>query len=40
LGREIIDLDIQRFFDDVDWGQLRSFLDRRVRDGVITPPTK
>ena len=21
--------------DDVDWGHLRSFLDRRVRDGVI-----
>ena len=34
-GGWIIDLDIQGFFDDVDWGQLRRFLDRRVRDGVI-----
>jgi len=34
-GGWIIDLDIQSFFDDVDWGQLRGFLDRRVRDGVV-----
>ena len=34
-GGWIIDLDIQSFFDDVDWDHLRSFLDRRVRDGVI-----
>lgn len=34
-GGWIIDLDIESFFDDVDWGHLRSFLDRRVRDGVI-----
>lgn len=34
-GGWIIDLDIQSFFDDVDWGHLRNFLDRRVRDGVI-----
>jgi len=34
-GGWIIDLDIQSFFDDVDWGHLRSFLDQRVRDGVI-----
>jgi RNA-directed DNA polymerase len=34
-GGWIIDLDIQSFFDDVDWEQLRSFLDQRVRDGVI-----
>ena len=34
-GGWIIDLDIQNFFDDVDWNHLRSFLDRRVRDGVI-----
>ena len=34
-GGWIIDLDIQSFFDNVDWGHLRSFLDRRVRDGVI-----
>lgn len=34
-GGWIIHLDIQSFFDDVDWGHLRSFLDRRVRDGVV-----
>jgi len=34
-GGWIIDLDIEHFFDDVDWGHLRSFLDQRVRDGVI-----
>ena len=31
----MIDLDIEDFFGSVDWGHLRSFLDRRVRDGVI-----
>lgn len=34
-GGWVIDLDIQSFFDDVDWAQLRGFLDQRVRDGVI-----
>ena len=34
-GGWIIDLDIQSFFDDVDWDHLRRFLDQRVRDGVI-----
>jgi len=34
-GGWIIDLDIQSFFDEVDWEPLRSFLDQRVRDGVI-----
>jgi group II intron reverse transcriptase/maturase len=34
-GGWIIDLDIQSFFDDVDWSHLRDFLDQRVRDGVI-----
>jgi group II intron reverse transcriptase/maturase len=34
-GGWIIDLDIQNFFDSVDWGHLRSFLDQRVRDGVV-----
>ena len=34
-GGWIIDLDIQSFFDDVDWGHLRRFLDQGVRDGVI-----
>ena len=34
-GGWIIDLDIESFFDDVDWSHLRGFLDQRVRDGVI-----
>jgi RNA-directed DNA polymerase len=34
-GGWVIDLDIQNFFDDVDWTHLRGFLDQRVRDGVI-----
>ena len=34
-GGWIIDLDIENFFDDVDWGHLQSFLDHRVRDGVV-----
>ena len=34
-GGWVIDLDIENFFGRVDWGHLRSFLDRRVRDGVI-----
>ena len=34
-GGWVIDLDIQSFFDDVDWGHLRTFLSQRVRDGVI-----
>ena len=34
-GGWVIDLDIQSFFDSVDRAQLRSFLDQRVRDGVI-----
>ena len=34
-GGWVIDLDIQSFFDDVDRGRLREFLDQRVRDGVI-----
>lgn len=34
-GGWIIDLDIQSFFDEVDWEHLRHFLDQRVRDGVI-----
>jgi RNA-directed DNA polymerase len=38
-GGWIIDLDIQSFFDDVDWGHLRGFLDQRVRDGVIRRAT-
>ena len=34
-GGWVIELDIEDFFGSVDWGHLRSFLDRRVRDGVI-----
>ena len=34
-GGWVTDLDIEDFFGSVDWGHLRSFLDRRVRDGVI-----
>ncbi len=34
-GGWVIDLDIRSFFDNVDRGHLRDFLDRRVRDGVI-----
>lgn len=31
----VIELDIQSFFDSLDRAQLRGFLDRRVKDGVI-----
>ena len=31
----MIDVDIQIFFDSVVWAHLRSFLDQRVRDGVV-----
>jgi RNA-directed DNA polymerase len=34
-GGWVIDLDIQSFFDAVSRDHLRSFLERRVRDGVI-----
>jgi group II intron reverse transcriptase/maturase len=34
-GGWVIDLDIQNFFDALDRGQLRTFLDQRVRDGVL-----
>ena len=34
-GGWVIDLDIQSFFDDLDHGYLRAFLDQRVRDGVV-----
>lgn len=34
-GGWVIDLDIRQFFDTMDWGHLRGFLDQRVRDGVI-----
>ena len=31
----MLELDIQKFFDTLDHSHLRSFLDQRVRDGVI-----
>jgi group II intron reverse transcriptase/maturase len=34
-GGWVIDVDIQSFFDTLDHGHLRSFLDQRVRDGVL-----
>ena len=34
-GGWVYEVDIQSFFDELDHGKLRSFLDRRVRDGVL-----
>jgi group II intron reverse transcriptase/maturase len=34
-GGWVVDVDIQSFFDTIDHGHLRSFLDRRMRDGVL-----
>lgn len=34
-GCWVLEADIQSFFDTLDHGALRGFLDRRVRDGVI-----
>lgn len=34
-GGWVLDVDIQGFFDTLDHGHLRSFLDQRVSDGVI-----
>jgi retron-type reverse transcriptase len=34
-GGWVIELDVQRFFDTLDKAQLRTFLSRRVRDGVL-----
>lgn len=34
-GGWVVEVDIQKFFDTLDFGHLRSFLDRRVRDGVL-----
>jgi retron-type reverse transcriptase len=34
-GGWVLDLDIQNFFDSLDHGQLRRFLDQGVRDGVL-----
>jgi RNA-directed DNA polymerase len=34
-GGWVLEVDIRSFFDELDHGHLRIFLDRRVRDGVI-----
>lgn len=34
-GGWVLDVDIQSFFETIDHGQLRAFLDQRVRDGVL-----
>jgi group II intron reverse transcriptase/maturase len=34
-GGWVLDADIQSFYDDLDKSCLRSFLDQRVRDGVL-----
>ncbi len=34
-GGWVLDVDIKSFFDTIDHGQLRCFLDQRVRDGVL-----
>ena len=34
-GGVVLELDIRQFFDMLDHGHLRSFLDQRVRDGVL-----
>jgi group II intron reverse transcriptase/maturase len=34
-GGWILDVDIRKFFDTIDHGHLRDFLQRRIRDGVL-----
>ena len=34
-GGWVVDVDIRSFFDTLDHGHLRSFLEQRVRDGVL-----
>jgi len=34
-GAVVLDVDIRAFFDSLDHTKLRSFLDQRVRDGVL-----
>jgi group II intron reverse transcriptase/maturase len=34
-GGWVVEVDIRSFFDNVDHGHLRGFLDQRVRDGVL-----
>jgi RNA-directed DNA polymerase len=31
----VVDVDISKYFDTIDHGQLRTFLDQRVTDGVV-----
>ena len=33
--RWVVDADIPKFFDSIDHGHLRSFLDLRIKDGVV-----
>lgn len=35
-GGWILEVDIRKFFDTIDHGHLRKFLQHRVRDGVLT----
>ncbi len=35
-GGWVVEVDIRQFFDTLDHGHLREFLQRRVRDGVLT----
>ena len=34
-GGWVLEVDIRKFFDTLDHGHLRGFLDQRVRDGVL-----
>src|SRR6185295_5896548 len=34
-GGWVLEVDIRKFFDNLDHGHLRTFLRRRVRDGVL-----
>jgi group II intron reverse transcriptase/maturase len=38
-GGWVLDVDIASFFDTIDHGHLRGFLDHRVRDGVVRRTT-
>jgi retron-type reverse transcriptase len=33
--RWVLDVDVRKYFDSISHSHLRSFLDRRVTDGVI-----
>jgi hypothetical protein len=34
-GGFILEVDIRKFYDCLDYGHLREFLKQRVRDGVL-----